>query len=398
MQDKVQQLLDLMVKAEVLAKDLQPSLAINATQRTQLIDVSKRLTRALQTPTDRAWEIFFQPHQLSILKTALEAGWLHMIVDSGETGVTVDRLATSTGADESLVRRLLRVPAAVQTIQEVGVDAFAATELSKLLCTPQMAAGLRHAGHDFAVSVSRMPEYFAKNGYQTPPSPESGIYNFTRGAPFLQYLSQRPEWASNFNTFMASVRAGKTSWIDVFPVERLRVSASDEILLVDIGGGKGHDLAEFATKKKSLALHGKLLLQDLPRVINEVPEHWMDLFDAEAHDFFTPQPHHHARTYYMRNILHGFNIDECTLLLKHIRDAMKTGYSTLLINEIVLPDFGCSFWGAAFDVTMMTIVSGHERTGKDWEKLLDNVDGLHLEKIWTLEQNGESLIEVSRLH
>lgn len=84
-------------------------------------------------------------------------------------------------------------------------------------------------------------------------------------------------------------------------------------------------------------------------------------------------------------------------MLTHSRDAVNPGYSTLLINEIVLPDEKCSYWGAAFDVLTRAIVNGRERTKNDWVELLGSVQGLRIEKIWNLEVTGENVIKVSRL-
>lgn len=398
MDPKFQELVDILSKAEDLASSLRQDLATDSKFRIQLIETSKCLTRTLQTPIEQSWDIFFQPHQLSILHTALDAGWLDAINRAGESGTTADQLASTSGSDISLVRRLMRFLVSAGSVKEVGVNTYASTEISIFLCMKNMSAGLRHAGHDYAVPVSKMPEYFASNGYQTPPSAEYGIYNYARGSPFLKCMKQRPSVAEQFHTFMAAAKAGKKSWMDTFPVETLRVDSNDCVLLVDVGGGKGHELAGFATRQRDVTLQGKLVLQDLPQVIAQVPSEWHSLFTAQAHDFFTPQKdqYHHARAYYMRNVCHGWSDKDCINILTHIRDAMKPGYSSLLINEIVLPDTGCSFWGAGFDVTMMTVVNGMERTKKEWEELISTVTGLRIERIWALEAKGDSIIEVER--
>ena len=43
---------------------------------------------------------------------------------------------------------------------------------------------------------------------------------------------------------------------------------ANDILLVDVGGGKGHDLIKFSTKYPSA--RGRLVLQDLPSVIQNL--------------------------------------------------------------------------------------------------------------------------------
>ena len=58
-------------------------------------------------------------------------------------------------------------------------------------------------------------------------------------------------------------------------------------LLVDIGGGRGHDLEAF--KRANANAEGKLVLQDLPPVIDDIKELHEDIIKVK-HDFFTSQP------------------------------------------------------------------------------------------------------------
>ncbi|KAF2196622.1 hypothetical protein GQ43DRAFT_382867, partial [Delitschia confertaspora ATCC 74209] len=95
-------------------------------------------------------------------------------------------------------------------------------------------------------------------------------------------------------------------------------------------------------------------------------------------------------------VCHALSDEDCVSMLNRLRDTMKPEYSTLLLNEIVLPDMTCSYWGAAFDVSMMAVVNGRERTKGEWEKLLGFVRGLRIKKIWTLEEKGESVIDIRR--
>jgi hypothetical protein len=61
-------------------------------------------------------------------------------------------------------------------------------------------------------------------------------------------------------------------------------------LLVDVGGGRGHDVAKF--RKKFATLRGQCILQDLPETITavrasgNVPEG----VELQAYNFFDPQP------------------------------------------------------------------------------------------------------------
>lgn len=89
---------------------------------------------------------------------------------------------------------------------------------------------------------------------------------------------------------MAVQASGKTMWADegAYPVkERLGNANEDEVLVVDIGGGAGHDLLGF--KARHPELKGRLVLQELPYMIDRVADK-LEGVELMAHDFYTPQP------------------------------------------------------------------------------------------------------------
>jgi hypothetical protein len=61
--------------------------------------------------------------------------------------------------------------------------------------------------------------------------------------------------------------------------------------------------------------------------------------------------------------------------------AMKPSYSKLLLNEQILPDMNCPSFFAASDITMMAVLTGMERSRKQWMELLESV-GLKVIHIW----------------
>jgi hypothetical protein len=73
--------------------------------------------------------------------------------------------------------------------------------------------------------------------------------------------------------------------------ELARGVAGDDVLLVDVGGGVGHDLAEF--RRKWPGVKGRLVLQDLGEVIEQAKAMNRETergVEATVHDFFTEQP------------------------------------------------------------------------------------------------------------
>ena len=77
---------------------------------------------------------------------------------------------------------------------------------------------------------------------------------------------------------------------------------------------------------------------------------------------------------------------------------MKPGYSKLILNEIVLPDKGAPLQMALWDMQMMVVLGGRERTERAWRQLLSSV-GLEVVGIWQPPaakgggSGGEGIIE-----
>ena len=71
---------------------------------------------------------------------------------------------------------------------------------------------------------------------------------------------------------------------------------------------------------------------------------------------------------------------------------MNKEYSTLLINESVFPNTQAPLMTASYDIVMMSLGAGMERTEQQWRSLLESV-GLDITKIWTANVFNESVIE-----
>lgn len=71
---------------------------------------------------------------------------------------------------------------------------------------------------------------------------------------------------------------------------------------------------------------------------------------------------------------------------------MTKGYSKLLINDMILPDTDCSFLQASYDITMMAIHTGMERSRSQWTALLDEA-GFEVVRFWVPPGNAEEIVE-----
>ena len=99
-----------------------------------------------------------------------------------------------------------------------------------------------------------------------------------------------------------------------------------------------------------------------------------------------------ARAYYFRTIFHDWPDDKCVDILRHTADAMKAGYSKLLISESILRDTNTGLVPASLDLQTMGLHAGKERSEKQWRDLL-RVAGFEITGIWHSTKGEEDVIE-----
>ncbi|KAI4638577.1 hypothetical protein J4E93_009877 [Alternaria ventricosa] len=165
----------------------------------------------------------------------------------------------------------------------------------------------------------------------------------------------------------------------------------NEVLLVDIGGGDAGDLGLL---REALGgdVKGRLVLQELEHIVDRSEQ---DGFEAHVGDWNEVQPIKGARAYMLQHVLHDFSSDDsCRRILRNIVLAMKPGYSTLLIKELLIPDRNAPWAFTAMDVNVMQSLSGQERTESQFRELLESV-GLKIEGIWSHENALDVVIEAS---
>lgn len=234
--------------------------------------------------------------------------------------------------------------------------------------------------------LAKLPSYFMETGYKNPGDAFSGPFQYAMNTKvhYFDWLKSQPKQQAAFNSLMKISRAGRgEEWFEFFPVEdkfqtdQSTTGTTDAPLLVDVGGGLGHDLTAFQAKYPNLA--GRLILQDLPVAIDNIKELGSGI-EKMKYDFFTTQPIIGARAYYMRTVLHDWPDKQARQILEIIRAAM-TEQSMLLINELILPDANVPLYPAQLDLSMMAIFSSLERTQKHWLELLDSA-GFEVVKIW----------------
>ena len=195
---------------------------------------------------------------------------------------------------------------------------------------------------------------------------------------------------------MSAYRAGKANWYDLgfCPVADRLINGFDpkinDTLLVDVGGGRGHDLQLFAARHS--AHPGRLVLQDREEVVSTIKNKDQLPFHSQAHDFYTPQPIKAARAYSLHSILHDWGDEEGVKILENLKPALKPGYSRVLLNEIVLSEGKPTLAATSMDMMMLAHLNVRERTAAHWKETIDRA-GLRFVKIWDYPVVAESVIE-----
>ena len=145
---------------------------------------------------------------------------------------------------------------------------------------------------DAALSCNKLPDFLAQSGYKNPESTE-GPWQYAHNTQLhmFEWLKERPKKLHNFNVFMGGQRQDRVPFFDAYPMDQILFKdfheSSENVLLVDVGGGHGYNLEAF--KKCFPDVSGKLILQDLPVVIDEIKDLDESIIRWK-HNFFDPQP------------------------------------------------------------------------------------------------------------
>ncbi|KAJ0417983.1 S-adenosyl-L-methionine-dependent methyltransferase [Aspergillus carlsbadensis] len=367
----------------------------NPASRVQIIQKCQLILESLQDPRMAAMDAL-----TSVVMYPCIAVLNRLDVFKRLTGgpLTASELAQQTGADRWLIVRLMRAATTSGLVKEIGPETYHATPASFVLAAPPCAAGLR-VGETTHKILDALPAYLKKTNYQNPGSTHDGLFQYAFGTDqeAFDFFSGDKEYTQDFNTFMTLQRTQGQQWTEQFNIaprilDGITIDPSVP-LVVDIAGGVGQDLTLIKNALPAgTTATGQLVLEDLPQVIDHVPE---DLHDPDfsylKHDMFTPQPVKGARIYMAKHVLHNWPDNEALQILRHIATAMTPGYSKLWIQDSVVPDTGADKKVVALDIAMLGFHGAQERNREQWMTLLDAA-GLKIVDLSVLP-DGFGLIE-----
>lgn len=136
-------------------------------------------------------------------------------------------------------------------------------------------------------SKARTPEFLRQTNFQNQEASRGPFqYAEKTNLSLWAWLLEHPEINDAFNTFTEGARGDRTHWLDWFPVQdRLIDGFEDGVLITDLGGGRGHDLRDFAAKFPDAP--GVLVLQEQAHVLAEAE--LGERVEGRVFDLFKPQ-------------------------------------------------------------------------------------------------------------
>jgi O-methyltransferase domain/Dimerisation domain len=280
---------------------------------------------------------------------------------------SADDLAQATEVHAPSLYRLLRALASMGVFAEDGAARFSLTPLAECL-----RSGV--PGSQRALAIMSGEEHYKAWG-ELLYSVRTGKIAFDKlyGMPVFDFLSKNLEQAKVFDAAMVGVHGRETAAMtDAYDFSGIGV-------LADIGGGNGSLLTTVLTKHP--ALRG--ILYDLPGVTERAEA---DLQAAGLADrcrvvggnFFDSVPVG-ADAYLMRHIIHDWEDEKATKILRNVHRAMGEG-GRLLVVEGVIPPGNDPCFGKLLDLTMLTIPGGKERTEEEYRALFET-GGFQLTRI-----------------
>ncbi|QBI54552.1 methyltransferase [Streptomonospora litoralis] len=287
-------------------------------------------------------------------------------------------LAGALDLDPESLGRLLRLLTALGLLEEERPDRFRLAPTGELLHSDHPSS-MRDLAllyrSDFFISAWRGLSEAVRTGEQA--------FAAVHGRDVYTYLDEHPGDAGLFDAGMAVGGSFAEGLPDAYDF-------AAESRVADIGGGDGSLLAELL--RRHPRMHG--LLQERPQVLAGARERlapYVDegrctLLDGDFRDSVPAE----ADVYLLCRVLHNWDDDSCARILANCAAAMSPR-SRLLIVERIIPDGRHPWLSRAFDVHMMVMTSGRERTAGEYEALLRPV-GLRTQELRELSAEMRVLV------
>jgi len=330
-----------------------------------------------------AADIIFGRWKSQILYAGVRLGIFDYMTSHAKS--TAD-IADELDLDDELAYRLLRPLSSLGFLKEkADHTGFSISPQGELLRKdhPQTLRGV--------TLLEEGPEHYAIWKYLPAMIKEGKQNAFVRefGCKLFEYRDRNPAYAEVFNQAMSSYSSTQTKWV-LDALDKYDFSNMHHIC--DIGGGTGHLLGNLLLKYP----HVKGTVLELESVINKeesllasklgVSERCSyvsgDMFDNSSNSQIPS-----ADAYIMKMILHDWSDEECVRILSNVyRSCPK--HARLFIAEHLVPGPDEPHFSKLFDIHMMCVASGRERTINEYSSLLQQAGWKYVQTLHPHQQSG----------
>jgi hypothetical protein len=311
------------------------------------------------TSTGTPMQLLSMSHGLVIqqaLYSAAKLGVADLVKDGPQTS---SELARELKVNESALCRILRLLASQGVFEETSPRTFVNTELSQFL-----RSGVH--GSVRSILIFRGSELFFGPFAEILYSVRTGKSARTEvfGMDGWEYLKQHPEQARIFDDAMTDMSA------IIGPTVAAGYDFGRWGSVMDVGGGNGILLASI------LKAHPEVrgVLADLPHVLERAQQRGFLGGELQVRsamqpcDFFREVPSG-CRAYVMKNVIHDWDDEHAEKILANCRRAVPADGALLLV-EWTLHEGNLYSAGRLFDVVMLVMTGGKERTAEEYRQLL----------------------------
>ena len=290
------------------------------------------------------------------LYCAAKLGVADLLKDGRQTS---SELARDLKVNEPALYRILRLLASQSVFEETSPRTFANTDLSQFL-----RSGV--PGSVRSILIFRGSELFFGPFAEILYSVRTGEPARTKvfGMDGWEYLKQHPEQARIFDDAMTEMSA------IVGPMVASAYDFGRWGSIMDVGGGNGILLASI------LKAHPEMrgVLADLPHVLERARQRGFLGGELQVRstmqpcDFLREVPSG-CRACVMKNVIHDWSDEHAEKILVNCRRAVPEDGALLLV-EWALHEGNLHPGGKLFDVVMLVMTGGKERTAEEYRQLL----------------------------
>ena len=296
---------------------------------------------------------------------AAKLGISDLLVNGAKSVAT---LATETGTHSDSLYRILRALAMAGVYAEGENRSFSLTPVSETLRS-DVVGSLRGA----VIAEMGQAHYEAWGNLMASVKTGEIAFDNRFGKDIWAYFQTEPEQAENFNRYMASMSEPLNQAIS------MKYDFSGHKRLIDVGGGIGGMISAILAKNPNL----QGAIYDAPSVVEQAKgflasKGVADRCETIGGDFFESVPEG-GDIYSMRWILHDWEDSKSLKILENIKKVLPEN-GKLLLAEAVVPEAGEPHFSKFFDLIMLVMTGGRERTEKEWTELLEK-GGYKIERI-----------------